>query len=541
MKIAILALALAGGAPAQMFDVAGVVHDGVTGSPMKRVRVTIDAGNLREQAVITGEDGRFHFSVAKGKYRLMAAYREMRQIYGLRGPGLGFGVSIYTGPDQDTGNLDFRWFPPGAITGKIVDDRGETAQSMLVQLIRESVVGGEKRWATAGWEYTNDLGEYRFGALVGGTYYLAVTGAPWYARSFSAQNRIAELMVRSALGGGNPGPAPSGPTPGEANFAYAPVYYPDALDAGSAAALKLAAGGEVRADFSVKTVAGVDVRVRVPSDSKIPSTSRLNLLADGIGGVEGFQRSENLMVRGETRISGVPPGRYIVRISAAGEGAFLAQKVIDVGASDVVVEIAPEPAPSAAGTVSMASPRVRRRGNLSMRLTDQSGRSYTQPVNADGSFRFPVAVGKWRATLTGPDGLFITQLTAEGGNLQNGRVDIGPGAAIRLNITASDETGDVKGHVVAGEKPVAGVLVVLAPGGSDRRFETPRSFQTDSDGSFDMAKLPAGEYVLFATEQLDLEYANPEAVRPYLAAGKSVEVKAGSVWSGDIGLVAAGR
>jgi hypothetical protein len=52
------------------------------------------------------------------------------------------------------------------------------------------------------------------------------------------------------------------------------------------------------------------------------------------------------------------------------------------------------------------------------------------------------------------------------------------------------------------------------------------AYETDSDGSFEFTEVPPGDYVLFAVDNLEFEYANPQVVRPYIAAGKRISVKA---------------
>ena len=101
-----------------------------------------------------------------------------------------------------------------------------------------------------------------------------------------------------------------------------------------------------------------------------------------------------------------------------------------------------------------------------------------------------------------------------------------PGATVQLSIVASDDIGTLKGFVMDGGKPVAGVLAVLAPKNDSKDPGDYRGFQTDSDGSFDYQNVRAGDYVLFAVERVDLEYANPAAVRPYLTGGKPVHIPA---------------
>ncbi len=98
-------------ARAQAVPVTGVIVNALSGSPMKRVRIILGASQPRSAPsfIVTADDGRFSFDVPPGKYSLAAEYAGVRQAYGLAGPGLGFGVSIITGADQNPGPLTFRW------------------------------------------------------------------------------------------------------------------------------------------------------------------------------------------------------------------------------------------------------------------------------------------------------------------------------------------------------------------------------------------------------------------------------------------------
>src|SRR5205807_639166 len=198
MRMATLLVALALAAKAQTFPIEGMVVDSRSGVPLNRIRVTLTsaAQPANEKSIITAADGKFSFDVPKGKFRISAEYRGLRQVFGQSGPGTGVGVAIITGPDQDTSHFIFRWFAPGAISGKVIDDHGETVESALVQLVRVSIVTGRKRRTTIAWARTNDLGEYRFGQLAGGVYYLAATGEPWFAE----RSRLIHLSGQAATG-----------------------------------------------------------------------------------------------------------------------------------------------------------------------------------------------------------------------------------------------------------------------------------------------------------------------------------------------------
>lgn len=83
-------------------------------------------------------------------------------------------------------------------------------------------------------------------------------------------------------------------------------------------------------------------------------------------------------------------------------------------------------------------------------------------------------------------------------------------------------------EVGAGE-PVPAVLVVLAPAAGSRNPTDYRGFQTEYDGSFDYVAVKAGDYLLFAVDRLDLEYTNPDAIRPYLQSATPVHLASHAV------------
>jgi hypothetical protein len=519
MKSVLLAF-LGGIATAQTFQVAGVIVDGESNAPMKRVRIALAPSDKRTQqvAMITGEDGTFSFDARAGKYALTAERGGLRQPFGLISAGVGFGSLIISGPDQHTAHLVFRWFPPGAISGTIFDDRGEPAENALVQLIRVSVVGGRRHSGTFAWTRADDRGHYRFGALTAGTYYLAVTAEPWYA---SRLNRTALALhqlnqaakERGITSDAEPAP-PTTPPP-----AYAATYYPDTTDARGAAPLILRPAAEVRADFTLLTITGVNIHVNCSNATG--RNGMLSLLADGIEGVEGFQRQLNFNGSSYV-IAGVPPGRYIVRVAGSGENPFAVRKTIDVGASDVTVDLNVQPAPTVSGKVVF---KTKPNAAIYLRLVNEAtNAALSRAIEPDGTFSFAnVAVAKFRPLIGSTEGFFASRVVAEGATLTDGVLDVVDGATVKLNVVASDEIGRVKGFVMNGEKPVPGALVVLAQSSGLDPFQH-RGFQTDTDGSFDFQNVHAGDWLLFAVDRLDLEYKNPEAVRPYFSSAKPVRV-----------------
>src|SRR6185437_10114670 len=118
----------------------------------------------------------------QGKYNFYGGPRDLPQQYGLPTPRGNVGSSVITGPGQDTEHLILRWFPRCVIAGKVSDENGDPVESALVELIGVSVIGGRKTMRTEGRARSDDLGEYRFSSLPGGSYYLTVNGEPWYSK-----------------------------------------------------------------------------------------------------------------------------------------------------------------------------------------------------------------------------------------------------------------------------------------------------------------------------------------------------------------------
>jgi hypothetical protein len=516
--LAVAAATILSSPAAELYRVAGIVMNTQTGMPLARAQVAVrkTGSTLTVASLNTSDDGRFAFNLPPGKFNIYAGTRDVMQTLGLHSPGSSAGTSVVTGPDQNTGNIVFRWFPRAAISGEILDESGEPVESALVQLLRSTVAAGRRVVSNAGWTRTDDQGEYRFGLVSGGSYYLAVTAEPWYAKANMA---------------GKPDTAPS--------VAYAAVYYPGTPDISRAAALVLTPGNDARADFTLSPVTGATVTVK--HDVKPGMTGTLSLLTEGIGGSEAFQRQENFYgSMGQQNVSGVPPGHYVVRIAGASANVdYSARQPLDVNGSNVSVELSLRPSPTVTGTIQLKNPSSKR-GSLFARLIRNDNNSVlATAVHADGSFTFPsVAAQKYRFALGNTDGLFASEVRVEGADFRDGVMDLVEGQPVTLRIVASDETGRVKGFAKQGDKPAEGVMVVFALATEPAGRPMNRGFLTDTDGSFDLEALRSGDYLAFATEDAEIEYQNPAAIRPYLANAKRIHVEPHGTYSQDLPVTA---
>ena len=498
---------------ADLYRVAGAVVNAQTGAPVPHAEVYIyKSGTAFPRApFVAGVDGRFTFDLPEGAYVLRAGTRVRVENYGEQNQENGFGSAVIVGPGQDTGTLVFRWFPAAAIFGTVVDDSGEPVEGALVQLLRSHVAVGHRVTATFRWYRTNDRGEFRFGQLPGaGRYYLAVTGTPWY-----------EAGAR-AMAGEEPAAHPA---------AFIPVYYPNTSDAARATPLLVAPGEETRADFTLTTAVGATVTVTHsgPADLK----GSVSLTRDGIAGIDSFQEQQALTaVNGAAGkipqlLTGVPPGHYVVSVTGTSGKSYLAGRTaIDVNGSDVGVEVPLRPAATIGGSVQFLNPAAKPAGTLRVALqVDGVGAVLNAAVRPDGSFLFPdVPHGEYRIGVVGV-GFFVSHSEAAGVPFRDGLLTVTEGDAGTVSLTISNETGRLNGFVMNGDRPAAAVMVVLARAEESRNPVHYRGYQTESDGSFDYRNIPAGSYSLFAVEDTSFEYANPDAVRPYLADAKAVRIE----------------
>jgi hypothetical protein len=520
MKTLTLGTVLVLSAAAQTLTVAGVATDGLRNTPLERARVFLSGGRGGPLALTTAADGKFSFDVPEGKYTLSVDRNGWRNLFGHPEPSVGFGSAIITGPSQDTSHLTLRWYAPGSIFGTVVDEQGEPVRDAVVQLIRDSVAVGRRRQFAAGSARTDDRGEYRLGPLAASTYYIVVTGRPWDAM----QRRIPRF-----------GPAGELPEP---VAVYPPTYYPGAADAHEAMPIVLKSGGEIQADIPLRSVSGGAVHARClgmgTQDDVCQGT--ISLFLQRIGGVEILQPTNSDPAAHS--ISGVPPGRYILRFTGNGKTG---RRVIDVGAGDLSVDLTPQPRTVITGSISFKNGAPKPGASLYVGMLNEiTGRSVGVAVEPDGTFRFTgVGGAPFRPNLYGSAAQFIAKISVEGAPFKDGVVDLTESTAVNLKIVASDETGRIKGFAMEGDKPAPAVMVVLAPRTESHDPANYRGFQTESDGSFDYVNIPAGDYLIFAVDRLDIEYTNPEAVRPYLPSAIAVHLSAHGVVEQRVPLSAA--
>ena len=415
----------------------------------------------------------------------------------------------------------FRIYGPSAIHGRVADPGGDPIEGVLVQIFRSAVVRGRRDVFFYRSMRTDDLGEYRFGQAPPGTYYVLATGRPWYTANAGALQADSPIALTT----------------------YLPTFYPNAREGRTATPLRVKAGDDVAADMVLDTMpagkltvnidAG-EVAVVAPQAPKgvpmrmprnIGPPVRVDVTFEGPGGSAAWERVEN--AAGIAVLNGIPQGRYTVRVSASDPANPLyGRQDVTVGAGETTVQIALEKPPAVSGTLRMegGDPAIPR-GTVIELENEVEGRHIRRPVGADGTFSFEsLPPAQYTPLLMSPTSTIrLRSVKVNGQGVPGWWVDVT--RSLRLDLTAVAKAGEVSGLVYRSGTAQPGAMVVLAPRPESSNPYDYRAYQSDSDGSFDFTGVTAGEYTIFALDyQADFEYANPEAVRPYLASGEPLRV-----------------
>ena len=358
--------------------------------------------------------------------------------------------AIVTGPGQHTDSLVLPLCPPGAISGRVVDDAGEPVEQARVELFRSAIVNGRRRVATIAVKQTADTGDFRFGALPAGTYYLAASGSPWYTKF--AQT--------------NAGNAPRDMT----HAGYQIQYHSNASDPAAAEPLTLKAGQEATTNFVLLPVPAAAVHVHVAGKEDL--SKRFALTVAGLPG-------SRVLVRQGTQSGdlynfwGVPPGHYAVRVDASDASrAWYAEEEFDVSGTDIDVSSTLREVPSLAGTLEVEGGGQPTK--LRIMLIDlESGNGQPLPSDANGRFSLSsISAQRYRVALSGGDDYYLKRWFVEGAGRDGEVLDLRKSSAVRLKVLAAKGAGRVKGTIQRDGQPLSGALIVLAPATGPAEQET---------------------------------------------------------------------
>lgn len=493
------------------YRIAGRVVNAVTGEPVRRATVAALAEDSSQivRSVQSDADGGFVLeSLPAGKYPLTASKRGF--ITAFYDEHDDFNSAIVTGDGQDTSHLVFRLSPGAVLRGVVTADGGDPVENAGVSLYKRQAASGEG--AASGqvtpFETTtsDDTGAYEFSNLPAGEYLLAVMSSPWYAMH-PPRSR--------ASGGGNEEASPL-------DVVYPVTYYDSTTEEDSASPIVLGPGAREEADLSLHAVPAL--RLQVPVLQKENGIARPEL-RQTVFGVQVSNESAGFLdalQAGFVEFTGIAPGHYELM---HGDPPRIVE--LDATSSQAIDATAGTPAVTVAGTLRTTSgAALPENVILTLEPVGGPGRSIMQTNARKGQFQFDaVAPGAWSlSALNQGNPLPVVTVSTGGAAIAGNQITV-KDRPLSLLARVSGSLLRIKGFARNQGKGEAGAMIVLVPRQPSAYRALVRRDQSDSDGSFTLRDVPAGQYTVVAIEDgWRLDWARRDTMARYLPHGVAVTV-----------------
>jgi hypothetical protein len=430
---------------------------------------------------------------------------------------------------QTLTGVAIRLIPTGNVSGRVLDLNGQPLAGVPVNLYRPAYnPTGEWNPTVVATARTNDRGEYRIFWIAPGRHYVLAGGN-------AAQGRPVNSINNDVLD----------------NFSYG--FCPQGTDIENASAIDVKPGSEISGcDFrlgpqSFYRIYGklVDSRTgQPPGQGSVSIASRSPIGARGFGGGRVYYDPTT----GSFEATDVLPGTYNLTstifsgvpgpLGALSASAIV--RVINSDVRDVLLSIAP--GPSVSGQVISDAP-LPAGSRLQIRLVPSSAaigvQQVSAPVNPDGTFTFQagsfrMGPADYRVSMTnviGQSGL------AAGWHLTGaklGEIDAYNTPArfpsdSPLNVYLSSKGGQVSGTVRNDkQQPVSSVYAVLIPDALRLRPDLFQTSMSDRTGRFNFPNVGPGNYKLFAWENIEGLWFDPEWLKDFEQKGVAVRIVEGS-------------
>jgi len=522
----------------------GRVVEGESGRPVQGVLVSLTGSGATQKVQVDGQ-GRFLFTnLPDGEFQIgatKAGYFGGQS--GQRAPK-GPARPVALGAAERRGDLTLRLWKFAVIAGRVVGDNGEPAVGLDVNLIERRLVDGQRVMANRPFPTvtTDDRGAFRFSNVLPGEYLvLARTPADMGQRVLMAiamtdPSAIASVASRAAGSGHIEDAVEIDST----LRVYPTTFYPSVMSPAEAEPIVVAAG-EDRSGIDIRArVVGVGTVAGILTHQAQPVAGARLWLTTGAGeGGEVEVVSASTRPDGRFVMAGVPVGAYTLRATRipAQTGAFAArgratgqpvlpadpavwatQPVVvgDAASRSMVIEA--QAGARFRGRIewSGAAPRPQpeQMANLRLMVVNAAPGPGAFPVSvgrieADGTFTtVGLPPGRYRLRLDGPAPWRAGSATAEGVDLLDVPRSVGASDVNDVVITMIDTpTASLTGVVRdARGTPDPDAVVLVLPGDErligDRRM---RTLRTTRDGAFSAPGLPAGDYVVVASDDRQVD------------------------------------
>ena len=567
------------------YSITGTVVSSATGAPLAHCHIVVNRNDIGaganrrvagSQQNATDTDVRGHFVLSlpsDGKWALRASAR------GYRSQALdehqNFSTSVVLTEKTPTYDVAFRLAPDSTITGLILDEGSEPvrqAQIAVFSVPRPDAGGVQRAAIRAGAGMTDDRGRYEVSGLAPGDYRVSVQARPWYA---------AGALQGLPLGPDLPQLDPS------LDVVYPVTWFPGAVDEHAAGIVALHDGETREADIQLVPIPSVHLRVASvqPVVSMEEGRQRVNQVRFPqvervAGGGNAGPISTNFAQNGTVEYSGLAPGMYRVwtpdengqpgkmtmfEVTAnSSRNLDLASAALPTATVTLKIEGGPgaESLPITftdvndrenifrsntggrdgggfmGGFVGGGQPPPQRpQGSPPQMLQQQGG----QRPQRGGPGNVPMGAGRERParTIELPPGRYLVTQEgspnfslagmALGANEIAGRVVTIPSGQSTLTIRFATGRASLSGVAMLNGKAMVGGLVMLVPITIDQpgSITELRRDQTNTDGSFDIANIIPGQYILIAIDRgWSINWGDTSTLSHYLASGVPLDLRA---------------
>jgi hypothetical protein len=480
-------------------EVSGTVVNSVTGAPISRALVELDAHSLRH--TMTDANGTFRFEAVPEGFVRLEAERPGFFKPSEAPSGRGSTSSLQVG-GGDVRGIVLNLVPQADIAGRVHSIRGLPIENFPIRLYRRNIVDGAVQWENVASVISDHEG------------YFYIYGMP------------EESVVLSA------GPEYWRPRPpGAKHIGYPLVFYPNAHEFTAASLISVSPGQHIEADFSLSQeplfeVSGWVVGVPGAVDTKVELTSSAG---DPLPLVQPHPERHEFF-------GYVTAGRYTLRTSAEVNGQLWRATVplnIASNTTGIQVVMAPQLSiPVNLRTESVDSNRNRNTNVLSANVKLTSATISLSPVQFTAT-QVPsrdqtvmeiagVEPGTYSVEVTSYNAYVKAASSGSTDLLQNDLLVPEDGRVAPIEILLSNDGGEVSGNVNLPNREGGATVLLVPERGSSRNIKIAI---TKATGDFMFEQVRPGDYLLLAFDRVDdLEYRNPDVLSNYLSGAIHISV-----------------
>lgn len=480
--------------------ISGIVRDANTGQPVTDAEITFSNPPARPIDAKSDTQGRYTArNIDPGTITVSARPP--------RGEGPGFPPLtrkvVTLRPAEELESIDIRVRTSAQLSGRVIDDNGQSLPAMSVILVAREYQAGEIRYVFAGAAQTDDEGKYVLNAPPGGTYLLI-------AKKNAGQ---VDTIANSPL------------DPKLRRPSFVPTYYPG-VDTIAGAQLIGLRSGEQRGNLDIRVRRAAALCVEGEFNAGISGPLRFSYTEasphSGWSGDGGMFMSPNSGTSedGKVRVCGLHPGEYRFEIYPSAPGPLITPQsygtaLVTVGDRDGTISFNAIPKVKVSAEIVWADndalPNFTPPANWNLELQPLTRTQFSGELNLPRPLRIePFSLDlfsdDYRIVFRGlpATNAYLKDITY--GSKSMLRAPFHPGSAAgeaTLRIVLAHDGGTLTARVADKEsKPLADQYVILFPATSITEAvlaESVVSGQTDQNGAWTSPMISRGKYYVIAS------------------------------------------